>query len=260
MTQAAAQDKLYLEGFYTVESPEQVEIDFELAGPGSRFCALVIDIVLMVVVFISLVFFFALLAQSGSMTPMDEESVQSIMLAAVIILFFILNFGYFLMFEWVTSGKSLGKIAMQIRVIRDDGTPMSGVDVLLRNLLRVVDAFPVGYVVGGIVCFFHPLHKRLGDLAAGTIVVKQRQLDYASRPDKGKRLKLETFEMINPNLNSAERQTLQNFFRRREQLRPESRTFIAQTIADRMARRHGGDPTEPEIYLETLAQGGDLGA
>lgn len=264
MTQTIDQDKLFLDGTYTVESPEQVEIDFELAGPGSRFCALLIDVILMAIIFFMVAFLSVALAESGrfsadQLSAIDDEAFASMSLAIIIIAYFLLNFGYFLCLEWLLSGRSLGKIAMQLRAVRDDGTPIAGTDILLRNLLRVVDAFPVGYVVGGVIAFFHPLHKRLGDLAAGTIVIKERPLDYAARPDKGMRLRMQTFDVSNPHLTSSEKQLLQNYFRRRSEFAVALQPIVAQNVANRLAEHHGGDTADADLYLSRLATGGDIG-
>ena len=263
MTQAINQDKLLLEGRYTVESPEQVEIDFELAGPGSRFCALLIDVIVMFIAIIVVIITAGGVIGTSQLAPlgaMDEQTLTSWILAVVIVVFFLLNFGYFLISEWLLSGRSAGKLAMQLRAVRDDGTPMGTIDILLRNLLRVVDAFPLGYVVGGAVAFFHPLHKRLGDLAAGTIVIKERQVDYASRPDKGLRLQLQTFEISNPHLSPAEKQLLMSYFRRRGEIEAASLPAVAYNLAAHFAKKHAGDISQPDQYLDRLARGGSLGA
>ena len=97
--------------------------------------------------------------------------------------------GYFILFELLMHGQTPGKKAMKIRVMRDDGTPVTANEVLVRNILRLVDFLPFGYALGAVVMFPSPLSKRLGDLAAGTIVVKEGQLDYrAYADDKGRSL------------------------------------------------------------------------
>ena len=107
-------------------------------------------------------------------------------LAAVIIALGItlLSEGYFILFEWLMRGQTPGKKALKIRVIRDDGTPATIHEVLVRNVLRLIDFLPFSYGVGAIVMFASRLSKRLGDIAAGTIVIKEGQLDYRANADQ----------------------------------------------------------------------------
>src|SRR5262249_14330778 len=96
----------------------------------------------------------------------------------------LLFWGYFLIFEWLWNGQTPGKRAMGIRVVKDGGYPISFFDSVVRNLLRVVDCYfpPFFFAVGIISIFVHPRHKRIGDLAARTVVVIERPLDFSLPP------------------------------------------------------------------------------
>jgi hypothetical protein len=85
------------------------------------------------------------------------------------------------LFEVLNQGRSPGKQWMGLRVVHDDGTPVGWSASLLRNLLRVVDLLPFGYFLGAISCLQHPHFKRLGDIAAGTLVIYREQSH--SRPE-----------------------------------------------------------------------------
>jgi uncharacterized RDD family membrane protein YckC len=91
------------------------------------------------------------------------------------ILLFAVSWWYMVLFEVLNQGCSPGKQWMGLRVVQDDGTPIGWSASLLRNLLRFVDLLPFGYFLGVISCLQHPSFKRLGDLAAGTLVIYREQ-------------------------------------------------------------------------------------
>ncbi|MNP09617.1 RDD family protein [compost metagenome] len=89
----------------------------------------------------------------------------------IALLLFVLNWWYMVLFEVFNQGRSPGKHMMGLRVVQDDGTPVGWSSSLIRNLLRFVDMLPLGYCLGAFSCLQHPAFKRLGDLAAGTLVI-----------------------------------------------------------------------------------------
>jgi hypothetical protein len=91
------------------------------------------------------------------------------------ILLFVVSWWYMVLFEVLNHGRSPGKQWMGLRVVHDDGTPIGWSASLLRNLLRVVDLLPFGYFLGAVSCLQHPHFKRLGDIAAGTLVIYREQ-------------------------------------------------------------------------------------
>ena len=91
------------------------------------------------------------------------------------ILLFVISWWYMVLFELFNQGRSPGKQMMGLRVVQDDGRPIGWSASLIRNLLRFVDMLPFGYAFGAISCLQHPTFKRLGDLAAGTLVVYREQ-------------------------------------------------------------------------------------
>ncbi|MEO6678783.1 MAG: RDD family protein [Pseudomonas sp.] len=152
---------------YQVETPEGIDLPLRPAGLMVRALAFTIDLglrgLILGLLFIVLAFLGKLGAGLGS------------------ILLFGISWWYMVLFEVLNQGRSPGKQWMGLRVVQDDGTPIGWSASLLRNLLRFVDLLPFGYFLGAISCLQHPTFKRLGDLAAGTLVIYNEQR--LSRPD-----------------------------------------------------------------------------
>lgn len=147
-----------------VATPERVSFDFQIAGLGTRAIAQIIDLLFVGVIEVAVLFFgFA----AGTVTN------SSTVAGLVIIVFSFVNvFGYFWVSEALWSGQTLGKKAFRLRAVGDRGEPLTFMQAGIRNVLRIVDFLPYGYGVGMIVLFANGKGKRLGDLAAGTLVVK----------------------------------------------------------------------------------------
>ncbi|WP_079477674.1 RDD family protein [Halobacillus salinus] len=153
---------------WNIETPEHVSIRVRLAGLGSRAAALIIDTALITLIYIGL----------GAVLLFFENNLRvffyergSILLAIALLIIFLVNWGYFFFTEWLAGGKTLGKRLLGIRVVDDQGGSPTTLSILVRNLLRVVDMLPAYYLLGMIMVFSHPKHKRLGDLMGGTLVV-----------------------------------------------------------------------------------------
>lgn len=152
-----------------IKTPEFVSLHFKLAGLGSRGAAMIIDQLILTAANILVV---VLLFYTSDMLFLSDISLP---LVIAIISLFIINWGYFFVGEYFFFGKTIGKNAMGIRVIQENGHSITLLAAIIRNLLRIVDMLPTGYFFGMIWVFFHSKHKRLGDLAAGTIVVHERK-------------------------------------------------------------------------------------
>lgn len=168
----------------TVTTPEHVELRYESAGIGSRTGAQIIDMLVLLVINIGFALFGLLLVELLPESAFAEWTEQ-LMVSIMIILFSLLNFGYFLISEYVTGGRTVGKRVMGIRVIQDNGRPISFLSSAIRNLLRIVDMLPMFYFAGALFSFLHPNDKRLGDIAAGTVVV------YEERGERRKRKRMD---------------------------------------------------------------------
>jgi uncharacterized RDD family membrane protein YckC len=176
----------------------------------------------------------------------------AVVLAVVMIL---ISEGYFIFFELLMRGQTPGKRSMKIRVVRDDGTPVGGNEVLIRNLLRIVDFLPACYALGVLVMFPSPLAKRLGDIAAGTIVVKEGQRDYRAQADKKYAMPAAAIGPVNSELQPEERRVLVGFLQRRVELLPEARRKLAEQLARPLQEKYGGQANSAEDYIERLVEG-----
>jgi uncharacterized RDD family membrane protein YckC len=162
----------------SVETPEQVALQFNVAGLGSRFVAILLDQLIIlafyVVVGLALVVVFAGVnaGSGGGDSPLDTAGKW--LVAVVIFVNFLMIWGYFVLFEAFWHGQTPGKRAMKLRVIKDSGRQITLFESMARNLLRVVDYLPGAYLVGVITMLCSKNNKRLGDLAAGTLVVHEQ--------------------------------------------------------------------------------------
>src|SRR5271170_7680094 len=126
----------------TIDTPEQTSLEFPLAGIGSRFLAMAADTAIQVVV--GFVFFVALALAVPALRFFGSVAPQWA-IAAMIIGFFLIYYGYFAFFEAAWNGQTPGKRYAQLRVMKDDGRPINAYDAIARNLLRIVDQLPVFY-------------------------------------------------------------------------------------------------------------------
>lgn len=159
----------------SINTPENVTFGYAVAGIGSRFLAALIDslIILVMQIFVQ-ISMFALLNTIADLS-LDSDS-QTLAWAAAIfgLVGFALLWGYYIFFELAWNGQSPGKRWAGLRVIRADGTPIALSESIIRNLVRLVDFLPLAYGVGVVAMFIDSRSRRLGDLAAGTLVVRDK--------------------------------------------------------------------------------------
>src|SRR6185295_15760059 len=152
-----------------IETPERVELEFALASIGNRFLAVAIDHFIQYLSIFLVAWFF--LSIAGTPTQSAGELFSEMpkwTIAILIIVLFLIFAGYFIFFEWLWNGQTPGKRLLKLRVIRDDGRPLTLWEAIARNLLRIGDAVP-GFVVpvysvGLIVIFLSNRDQRLGDI------------------------------------------------------------------------------------------------
>lgn len=163
-----------------VPTPERVTFQYPVAGPGSRFLAQLIDQVILTVILIAVDLVILWLGAA-----LNDRDLTILLLVVVSSLFI---FAYFLITEARFGGQTPGKRVLRLRVVGDQGQPITFSQALIRNLVRLVDFLPVYYGVGLVTLFINGRGKRLGDLAAGTLVVREqgevnlRDLAYAVPP------------------------------------------------------------------------------
>lgn len=166
-----------------IETPERVQLEFALASIGNRFLAVVIDHAIQYLTIF--VVAYAFLSVSGLTDAYNKVGATSFFsempkwtIAAMIIALFLIFAGYFIFFEWLWNGQTPGKRLLKLRVIREDGRPITLWEAMARNLLRIFDAVP-GFVlpvysIGLIAIFMNRRDQRVGDIFAGTVVVRER--------------------------------------------------------------------------------------
>src|SRR3712207_4966560 len=158
-----------------IETPERVPLHFALASTGNRFLACAFDHFLQVLVigclFLSVMWWVGF-ADVGSWAMNAPKWVLALMIVAA----FALWSGYFVLFEWWWSGQTPGKRWLRLRVIREDRRPVTFWEAAARNLVRILDMEPFPfYSVGLVSVFVSRRDQRLGDLVAGTVVVRERE-------------------------------------------------------------------------------------
>ncbi|TAH52861.1 MAG: RDD family protein [Chloroflexota bacterium] len=158
---------------FVVETPENIRFGYDVADIGSRFLAISIDSLIQGVLYI--IFSVAMLILAANFSTIALPRIVNDSLGVIFILsIFVIQFGYFMFFEIIMSGQTPGKRLFNLRVIKDNGYPFGTMDSIVRNLVRIIDFFPIAYGIGVITMFMNRRAKRLGDFAAGTIVVKMR--------------------------------------------------------------------------------------
>src|SRR5688572_27904979 len=164
-----------------ISTPDHVSLEFELAGPGSRFSAYVIDFIFNVLLIIAIVLTAYLTGALVALRSLAAGASDSWLWALVVLIIFLINWGYYVFFEEVGKGSTPGKKRMGIRVIRQDGLQIGLREAALRNLVRAADMLPPpSYTRGGLVMHIEPHGLRLLVMAAGTYVVVE-QFDLAAQ-------------------------------------------------------------------------------
>lgn len=229
-----------------IETPEHVELHFALATMGNRFIACAIDHVIQVVA-IALTGLLALQLSSGARRIGDKVvegfSQGSLWIMALAILVsFVLFFGYFVFFETYWNGQTPGKRLLKLRVIQQDGRPVTFFSALNRNLIRLMDMQPgIFYSIGIVSVFASEQAKRLGDFVANTVVVKERT---AEAPTFNEVFESEIIDSAHRRvanavdfhgdvrlLDAADIIVVENYLRRRHDLPEQPRQWLAWRVS-----------------------------
>ncbi len=156
----------------TIETPENLELRLPLAGIGPRFLALFLDMLLQGVISTVLVSSFVLIGMFWLGND-PSDSMFSGFVIILILALMLVYFGYPLIFEWIWNGQTPGKRWAGIRVVSQDGLPLGIKEVVLRNILRMVDYLPSYGFVGLLAFMTTKNQQRIGDVVAGTVVVRE---------------------------------------------------------------------------------------
>lgn len=254
----------------SIETPELVAIQMPIAGIGSRFIALLVDYLIWIPGIVIVGWIFAFFRPSvGAFNKLSEQWTVAIYL----FLIFLFNWGYFTLFEAFWNGRTPGKRVARIRVIERSGRPIGLFESMARNFIRYVDQIPFFYAVGAIAIFVTKDHQRLGDLAAGTLVVRDR---IEEAPVSSEATRTFTANIFTPpaqapephaafvlpdhgvaKLSSSDLQVLESFLARRLDMPLETRQALAQRIASAIQAKSGLAPppgASTETFLEIAAR------
>ena len=224
-----------------IETPERVPLHFALASIGNRFIACAIDHTIQIVLLFSLVIIF-LIVEGFSDLGNRLTSAPKWVIALLVIFVFVLMSGYFALFEWIWRGQTPGKRWLKLRVIREDGRPIGFFEAMVRNLLRNFDVMPTPfYSIGLISVFATERDQRVGDLVAGTVVVREREAEApefaevfaspVSDPALRRSWKPVLFTADVNLLTETEIQVVESFLRRRWDLKDYPRQWMAWRVA-----------------------------
>ena len=237
----------------TIDTPEQIPLEFPLAGIGSRFLAVALDSLIQFFAWLVLILLFTWfepdLARIWPKAPVWA-------FAIVVIIGFLIFSGYFAVFETVWNGQTPGKRAVRIRVIKDSGRPISVYEAIIRNVIRIIDEIPGFYGLGIISIFVSSRNKRLGDFAAGTVVVHETALTELQPAWEAAKTNLAAAYSVGQ-LSLADLELIEAFLQRRYDLQPEVRGRSAEQIAARMRQKlqvTTDAAVSDEDFLEKLAR------
>jgi uncharacterized RDD family membrane protein YckC len=235
-----------------IDTPEQVHLEFVLAGIGSRFMAAFLDVLIEAVLYLVL-FLLTLIWVSGVFSANRSIWWQAI----VTLVIFCINWGYYAIFEALWKGQTPGKRWAGIRVIKDSGRPINAFEAIARNLVRIIDFLPGFYGVGVVTMLLNAKNRRVGDYVAGTLVVHESS-------DRESTLFFNTPTRTDFTLHQAAGLTLQEaelietFLARRLEIPPEIRKFNGQRIAEMISARLNippeSRPPDNENFLELMVR------
>lgn len=223
-----------------VVTPENVEVGYELAGVGSRCIAVAVDHLLQLVLMLVGVFVIAVLSFGlGQLGSVFAKTPPYWFLAGSSVWVFFVFWGYFIVFEVWWAGATPGKRVAGIRVVRDGGYPVDLFAAVVRNIVRMADLLPPIYGAGVISMFVSAEHKRLGDWAAGTVVIKERRrpLPSVSLATEASPAVVAWMERIPPlpDLDSHQVAALRRFVERRRTLAIPVQAYIALRLEAKIA-------------------------
>jgi uncharacterized RDD family membrane protein YckC len=250
-----------------IDTPELVSIEFPLAGIGSRFIGILVDSLILGATLILLVFLAAFILPALGYFGSKSASWG---IGIFLLILFLLFWGYFALFEAFNNGRTPGKRVAKIRVIHQSGRGVNFAEALARNLVRIIDYLPGFYGVGIAAMFMSRQSQRLGDMVAGTLVVREREVEAPMWGESTSRTL--TAAALAPNspippphlrvllpapalarLTPADLEVLEGFFSRRFDMDLATRGVLAGRIASALCAK-SGLAIPPEISVETFLE------
>ena len=223
-----------------IETPENVELTRNIAGLGSRISAGLYDYILIILIVLLSFFILAISSDAFSKTSFSKDLVPVFFIIGIFALFW----GYFAFFEWIMNGRTPGKKSHHLRVVLENGSPITFKHIAVRNIIRIVDMLPGLYFIGIVFIFCSKRKQRLGDMAAGTIVISEERLQYGATDKVNKKNAIWEMEMTaemleKSGLKPEELHILQNFYVRRSELSYDAIVKILPGILKPILSRQG---------------------
>ena len=216
-----------IDDHHTIDTPEQTRLEFAVAGIGSRFLALTVDLLIQGAAGLGLIILVILLRLTGLFNglPLSGQWIAALLIAFT----FLAHFGYFTAFEILWRGQTPGKRMMHLRVVKDSGRTLSASESILRNLMRIADQLPALYAVGMVSALLTSQNQRLGDLLAGSIVVREASLAQL-RPVWDSSVIANPVDMAQARLSGEDLALIEAFLARRSELPSSVRARMASGI------------------------------
>jgi uncharacterized RDD family membrane protein YckC len=209
----------------TIATPEGVDLELTLAGAGSRFVSALVDLGIQALLGVAAVAVFGGIGGFGQ--------------AAVAIITTVVVLGYDILFEVFASGRTPGKRLNGMRVVRSGGEPVGFLTSAIRNVLRAVDFLPFAYVIGATSILATRKNQRLGDVAAGTLVVRDRPAKAVAHSEAAA-APAETAAWDTSSITAEEVAAVRRFLERRHEIEYHARTELARTFAARLSPKVAG--------------------
>jgi uncharacterized RDD family membrane protein YckC len=230
----------------TIQTPEQVGFEYVLAGLGSRTAAFLVDTVIrwfFVIVILVVVALFHKFLPVLDISAWVTDLSKTWLIALAVLVYGLVDLGYFLFFEALWNGQTPGKRRQRLRVIRMNGQPIGWLESSIRNILRAVDLVGGVYPVGIVVVFLSANNQRIGDYAAGTVVVVERKQGVPGDRKQAISPQVLTHPEIEwyvSRLKPAQYQVLRSFLERREQMEQGHRHELARLLTHQLFKRMSG--------------------
>jgi len=230
-----------------IDTPEHLAFRTRIAGPGRRFAAWIIDLLVWLVILLSILFLIGIMA--GSTVGLGG--------GVALIASFLLYWFYFVAWEIRTGGRSPGKIALRLRVVRNNGLPITFRESVLRNLLRAADIIPTPVspnfvLVAPIIMALDTKFRRAGDLVAGTIVVIEDSTGFSTQAQIQEDPQLTTELPAHLPLDRHDLEAIELLISRKH-MGEARRRELAKKVAPIYARRLSlPEPKDPARFLATL--------
>lgn len=251
----------------TIDTPEQIALEFSVAGIGSRLLAIAIDTLIQGATYFLIgvgvtVLISWLARHAGRLSGRFASDTAAVWIMAIVFfVLFCLYWGYFAAFEAFWKGRTPGKYFLKIRVIKDNGRPINVYEAIGRNVMRAIDSLPTLYGVGLITMAISKKNQRLGDMLAGTIVVHERgrlaaQPAWVAEAEQPGAAPVPVMVPQLSRLDVRDLQLIEAFLQRREHLQGFTRLHAADQIVQHIANKSEMAPAPnegPETFLERVA-------